>query len=128
MRKVILCIIVITQISFVAAQSLVVSGDNFVLNPDVCLTTHSNLTVKNISNKEQIIACEKNVILEPAGMENYFCWGGLCYGTSTIVSTLFLTLQPGQGNAVSFGGYFDAYCDQGIGIVEYCFYLSITHS
>ena len=122
MRKVIFFIIVTTQISFVAAQSLVVTGDNSVLNPDVCLTTNSYLTVKNISNKEHIIACEKNVILEPAGMSNYFCWGGLCYGANTNVSTSFLTLQPGQGDAVSFGGYFDAFCDQGFGIVEYCFY------
>jgi hypothetical protein len=111
-----------TQISFVAAQSLVVTGDNSVLNSDICLTTHSNLTVKNISNKEHVIACEKNVISQPAGMSNYFCWGGLCYGSNTIVSSEFLTLQSGQGDAVSFGGYFDAYCEQGIGVVEYCFY------
>ena len=122
MRKIILYILVITQISFVAAQSLVVTGDNSVLNSDICLTTHSNLTVKNISNKEHVIACEKNVISQPAGMSNYFCWGGLCYGSNTIVSSEFLTLQSGQGDAVSFGGYFDAYCEQGIGVVEYCFY------
>tara|TARA_B110000967_G_scaffold111994_1_gene114666 strand:- start:88 stop:774 length:687 start_codon:yes stop_codon:yes gene_type:complete len=122
MRKIILYILVITQISFVAAQSLVVTGDNSVLNSDICLTTHSNLTVKNISNKEHVIACEKNVISQPAGMSNYFCWGGLCYGPNTIVSSEFLTLQSGQGDAVSFGGYFDAYCEQGIGVVEYCFY------
>ena len=108
--------------SFVTAQSLVVTGDNSVLNSDICLTTHSNLTVKNVSNKEHDIICEKNVISEPAGMSNYFCWGGLCYGSSTITSSAFLTLQAGQGDTVSFGGYFDAYCDQGIGIVEYCFY------
>ena len=122
MRKIILYILVITQISFVSAQSLVITGDNSVLNSDACLTTHSYLTVKNISNKEHIIACEKNVISEPAGMSNYFCWGGLCYGSNTIVSTSFLTLQSGQGDAVSFGGYFNAFCDQGVGIVEYCFY------
>ena len=122
MKIFLLFILVITQISFVAAQSLVITGDNSVLNSDICLTTHSNLTVKNVSNKEHDIICEKNVISEPAGMSNYFCWGGLCYGSSTIVSSAFLTLQAGQADAVSFGGYFDAYCDQGIGIVEYCFY------
>ena len=122
MRKIILFILVVTQISFVSGQSLVITGDNSVLNADICLTTHSYLTVKNISNKEHIIACEKNVIVEPSGMSNYFCWGGLCYGSSTVVSTSFLTLQSGQGDAVSFGGYFDAYCEPGIGIVEYCFY------
>ena len=122
MRKIILSIIVITQISFVVAQSLVITGDNSVSSSDICLTTHSYLTVKNVSNKNHDIVCEKNVISEPSGMSNYFCWGGLCYGSSTIISSNFLTLQAGQGDAVSFGGYFDAYCDQGVGIVEYCFY------
>jgi hypothetical protein len=122
MKKFLLLILVIIQISNVFAQSLVVTGDNSVLNPDICLTTHSNLTVKNVSNKEYDIICEKNVISQPAGMSNYFCWGGLCYGSTTLVSSALLTLQAGQGDVVSFGGYFDAYCEQGIGIVEYCFY------
>ena len=111
-----------TQISFVAAQSLVVTGDNSVLNPDICQRTYSYLTVKNVSNKEHDVICEKNVISVPSGMDNTFCWGGLCYGVNTLVSTQFLTLNSGQGNSVSFTGYFDAYCEQGIGIVEYCFY------
>ena len=122
MRKILLFILVITQMSFITAQSLVVTGDNSVLSSDICLRTSSYLTVKNVSNKEHDIICEKNVISVPAGMDNQFCWGGLCYGVNTLVSTQFLTLNPGQGNSVSFTGYFDAYCDQGIGIVEYCFY------
>jgi hypothetical protein len=122
MKKMLLLIIVITQISFVAAQSLVISGDNSVLSSDICLRTYSYLTVKNVSSNEHDIICEKNVISVPAGMDNTFCWGGLCYGNSTIISSAFLTLQAGQADAVSFTGYFDAYCDQGIGIVEYCFY------
>ena len=122
MRKIILYILVVTQISFVAAQSLVITGDNSVLSSDICLRTYSYLTVKNVSNKEHDIICEKNVISVPAGMDNTFCWGGLCYGNSTIISSAFLTLQAGQADAVSFTGYFDAYCEQGIGVVEYCFY------
>lgn len=122
MRKTLLLLLIIVQVSFVTAQSLVITGDNSVLNPDICLTTHSDLTVKNISNKEHNIVCEKNVISQPAGMSNYFCWGGLCYGVNTITSSALLTLQSGQGDAVSFGGYFDAFCDEGIGVVEYCFY------
>ena len=122
MRKIILFILVITQMSFITAQSLVVTGDNSVLNTDICLRTYSYLTVKNVSNKDHDVICEKNVISVPSGMDNTFCWGGLCYGVNTLVSTQFLTLNPGQGNSVSFTGYFDAYCEQGIGVVEYCFY------
>jgi len=132
MRKTLLLLFLITQISVVMAQSLIVNGSNSVIyndttalgfdTLDVCLTTHSYLTVKNISNESKDIICEKNVISEPAGMSNYFCWGGLCYGSSTIISTSFLTLQAGKADTVSFGGYFDAYCGQEIGIIEYCFY------
>ena len=122
MRKILLFIFLISQISFVAAQSLIVTGDNSVSSSDICLRTSSYLTVKNVSNKEHDIICEKNVISVPDGMDNQFCWGGLCYGVNTLVSTEFLTLNSGQGNSVSFTGYFDAYCEQGIGVVEYCFY------
>ena len=122
MRKILLFILVITQMSFITAQSLVVTGDNSVLNTDICLRTYSYLTVKNVSNKDHDVICEKNVISVPSGMDNTFCWGGLCYGVNTLVSTQFLTLNSGQGNSVSFTGYFDAYCEQGIGVVEYCFY------
>ena len=122
MRKIILYILVISQISIVSAQSLVVTGDNSVLSSDICIRTYSYLTVKNVSNKAHDIICEKNVISVPAGMDNQFCWGGLCYGTETIVSSEFLTLESGQGDAVSFAGYFDAYCEEGIGVIEYCFY------
>lgn len=122
MKKISLLLLIITQVLNLSAQSLTVTGSNSVLTSDPCLTTHSYLTIKNISNKEHDVLCEKNVISEPAAMSNYFCWGGNCYGSSTIVSASHLTLQSGQADAVSFGGYFDAYCEVGQAIVEYCFY------
>ena len=49
--------------------------------------------------------------------------GGNCYGVGTMLSTEFLTLSSNQSDDVSFGGYFDAYCDdQGQAVVEYCFF------
>tara|TARA_B100000795_G_scaffold56870_1_gene37634 strand:- start:56 stop:772 length:717 start_codon:yes stop_codon:yes gene_type:complete len=135
MGKTLLFLFLITNISVITAQSLIVSGSNSVIyndttalgfdTLDLCLTTHSYLTVKNVSNESKDIICAKNVISEPAGMSNYFCWGGLCYGSGTIISTSFLTLQAGKSDTVSFGGYFDAYCDQQIGIIEYCFYPAL---
>ena len=122
MKKLLLLMLIITQGLYLNAQSLTVTGSNSVLTTDPCLTTHSELTVKNVSNKEHDVLCEKNVISEPAGMSDYFCWGGNCYGSSTIISSSHLTLASGQGDAVSFGGYFDAYCDLGQATIEYCFY------
>ena len=122
MKKIALFILIISQVFYLNAQSLTVTGDNSVLTTDLCLTTHSSLTVKNVSNKEHDVLCEKNVIYEPTGMSNYFCWGGNCYGSSTIISSSYLTLASGQADAVSFGGYFDAYCEAGQATIEYCFY------
>ena len=122
MKKGISLLLIITQVLFLNAQSLTVTGDNSVLTSDACLTTHSYLTVKNVSNKIQEILCVKNVISEPSGMSNYFCWGGNCYGSTTLVSGSTLILQSGQADASSFGGYFDAYCDPGSATIEYCFY------
>jgi len=122
MKKLLLLILIITQGLYLNAQSLTVTGSNSVLTSDPCLQTHSSLTVKNVSNKEHDILCEKNVISQPSGMDNFFCWGGNCYGPSTIISSSHLTLASGQADAVSFGGYFDAYCDLGQATIEYCFY------
>ena len=124
MKKGISLLLIITQVLFLNAQSLTVTGDNSVLTSDVCLTTHSYLTVKNISNKEQTILCAKNVIDTSgiSGSSNYFCWGGTCYGSGTLISSDSLVLPSGQADASSFGGYFDAYCASGSATIEYCFY------
>ncbi len=122
MKRIIILLCAVISGVFLNAQSLTVTGDNSVLTSDPCLTTHAYLDIKNIDNKEHEILCEKNVIIEPDGMSNYFCWGGNCYGSSTLVSSSSLILQPGQADAVSFGGYFDAFCGQGAATVEYCFY------
>ena len=122
MKKGILLLLLITQVLFLNAQSLIVTGDNSVLTTDSCVTTHSSLTVKNISNKEQTILCAKNVISQPSGMSNYFCWGGTCYGPTTDISSDSLILPSGQADPSSFGGYFDAYCIAGSATIEYCFF------
>lgn len=122
MKKGLSLFLIIIQGLFLNAQSLTVTGDNSVLTSDACLTTHSYLTVTNVSNKEQEILCEKNVIAQSLTMSNYFCWGGNCYGASQFISGSSLILQSGEVNKTSFGGYFDAFCEIGSGTIEYCFY------
>jgi hypothetical protein len=132
MKKGISLLLIITQVLFLNAQSLTVTGEASIMynsttslgsdTLDPCLLTNSYLTVKNISNKEQEILCVKNVISEPSGMSNYFCWGGNCYGVSTLISGSSLILPSGQADASSFTGYFDADCNLGSATIEYCFY------
>ena len=132
MIRIILSLLFISQI--VTGQSLTVTGDalvnlNFatVLNGpvdslDPCLPTHASLTIKNVSNKDHDVLCEKNVLLLAPGTDDHFCWGGTCYGSSTIVSTATTNIQSGQADDIEFDGVFDAYCNNGYGVVEYCFY------
>ena len=134
MKKLLLLILIIPQCLYVYAQSLTVTGDalvnlNFatVLNGpvdslDPCLPTHASLTIKNVSNKDHDVLCEKNVLISAPGTDDHFCWGGTCYGSSTIVSTATTNIQSGQADDVEFDGVFDAYCNDGYGVVEYCFY------
>jgi len=132
MKRLILSLLFISQI--VTGQSLTVTGDalvnlNFatVLNGpvdslDPCLPTVAHLTIKNVSNKDHDVLCEKNVLILAPGTDDHFCWGGNCYGSSTIVSTATTNIPSGQADDIEFEGVFDAYCNDGYGVVEYCFY------
>ena len=123
MKKIILFILIVAQVSFVAAQSLVVTGSAFAPTIDACLETHySSLTVKNISGDTLNVLCEKVIIDTTAGTENYFCWGSNCYGATTYISSSSNNLLPGEGDDIDFGGYYNAYCDPASAVIEYCFY------
>ena len=134
MKRLGLLILIIIKVFYLNAQGLTVTGEalvnlNFatVLNGpidslDPCLPTHASLTIKNISNKEHDVLCEKNVLISAPGTDDHFCWGGTCYGSSTIVSTATTNIQSGQADDIEFDGVFDAYCNDGYGVVEYCFY------
>ena len=120
-----LLLITISMLIFhtIYAQSLVVTGDNFVPTTDACLQSHSSLTVKNISSDTLNILCQKVIIDTTLGTDNNFCWGANCYGVNTYISTDYNELLPGEGDNIDFGGYYDAYCDPASAVIEYCFYL-----
>jgi hypothetical protein len=64
---------------------------------------------------------------EPVGMvpgsANYFCWGGLCYGPTTDVSStsVLATIEPGQSDD-SFTGYYNHNGNEGCTTMRYCFF------
>ena len=119
-----LLLITISMLIFhtIYAQSLVVTGDNFVPTTDACLQSHSSLTVKNISSDTLNILCQKVIIDTTLGTDNNFCWGANCYGVNTYISTDYNELLPGEGDNIDFAGYYDAYCDPASAVIEYCFY------
>ena len=122
MKKIILLSLIMSQIVNLNGQSLVVTGDNFVLNTDPCLQTHSSLSVKNVSSNTLNVLCEKVIIDTTLGTDNFFCWGANCYGSDTYISSSFNELLAGEGDAVDFGGYYDAYCATESATIQYCFF------
>ena len=105
------------------SQSLVVTGDSIVYGNSSDFQVESHLQVVNNSNDTVLVYCEKNVILQNQTGTNNFCWGGTCYGESTIVSTKIDTILPGD-KSTGFSGYYQPWNVPSIAQVEYCFYLA----
>tara|TARA_B100001758_G_scaffold185010_1_gene161721 strand:- start:581 stop:1273 length:693 start_codon:yes stop_codon:yes gene_type:complete len=128
MKNCIAFLFIISQVFIMHAQSLVVTGDAVVYgDPLIDITSH--LTVKNVSGQSLNVICEKNVISQPQGASNHFCWGGTCYGASTIISPDFTTIASGQAST-EFAGHFIAMNGPAncTATVEYCFYPDTDNS
>ena len=121
MRKIILFTTITLQAIFLHAQSLVITGDDFVTG-DATIQIASYLTLTNNSTQSLDVICSKNVISQPQDGDNYFCWAGSCYSSSTIISPDFTTIPAGQ-STTEFSGYFSSLNDPAAtAVVEYCFY------
>jgi hypothetical protein len=121
MKFFLLLILIFVQAGFVIAQSLVVTGLSAIPTSDPNFETISHLTVKNISSQSLNIICSKNIVSSIQGADDYFCWGGQCFGTSIFISPT-TTIIAGEQSSTEFSGHFSAYGSLGIGVIEYCFY------
>jgi hypothetical protein len=96
-----------------------VTGDTTVYG-DPTVEIVSYLTVKNISVQSLNVICEKNVISQGWGGDNFFCWGGSCLPSNIFISPNFTTIDAGQGT-----NEFQAHFTGNVGstaVIEYCFY------
>ena len=127
MRKIILFILVLGQMSFVVAQSLVVTGETSFTG-DLVTQIVNHLDVKNTSANTITVECQKTNITLPSGAASFYCFAGNCYSASSTSASSSATLLPGQqfsysnSDADAHSGYYDAYGASGIAEVEYCFY------
>ena len=129
MRKIILFILALGQMSFVVAQSLVVTGDTSFTGNLVTQIDH-HLNLKNTSSNAITVKCQKTNLTLPSGAESYYCFANNCYSASSIIPSDSVTLAAGQ--QISFNnfpsdldahsGYYNAYGTSGIAKVRYCFY------
>ena len=128
MKKIILIILVLAQISFAVAQSLVVTGETSFTSNNPLIQIADHLDVKNISGNSITIKCIKTNLTLPAGAESYYCFAGNCYSVTRDTSSSSATLTAGQqisftnSDADAHSGYYDAYGTSGVAEVQYCFY------
>jgi hypothetical protein len=127
MRKLTLFILLLGQISFVVAQSLVVTGSTSVSgDPNLQMAHH--LDVKNTSANLITVKCQKTNLLLPLGAASFYCFAGNCYSSSSTSPSSSAVLAAGQqfsfanSDADAHSGYYDAFGALGIAEVEYCFY------
>ena len=127
MRKIILFILVLAQISVVVAQSLVVTGGTSFTG-DLVNRVTNHLDIKNTSNNTITVQCQKTNLTVPLGGESFYCFAGNCYSASSTNPSTSADLLPGQQISFSnsdtdaHSGYYDAYGASGVAEVQYCFY------
>ena len=129
MRKIILFILVLGQISFAVAQSLTVTGGTS-FSGDLVTQISNHLDIKNTSANTITVECQKTNLNVPLGGESFYCFAGNCYSASSTNASSSADLLPGQQisfnnsppDADAHSGYYDAYGASGIAEVQYCFY------
>ena len=129
MKKIILFILVLGQMSFAVAQSLVVTGGTFFAGDDSTQISH-HLDIKNTSTNTITVKCQKTNLILPLGgpAASFYCFAGACYSASSTNPSSATVLTAGQqisfanSDAAAHSGYYDAYGASGIAEVQYCFY------
>jgi len=137
MKKIILFIFVLGQMSFVVAQSLVVTGDTVFTGNLVNQIAHY-VDIKNTSTDTITVKCQKTNLTLPllidmstgdtSFAESFYCFAGNCYSASSTNASSSAVLAPGQqisfdnSDADAHSGYYDAYGASGVAEVQYCFY------
>ena len=73
MKKILPILLTIIQVTFVGAQSLVVTGDTFFTG-DLVTQIASHLDIKNTSANTITVKCQKTNLTLPLGGESFFCF------------------------------------------------------
>ena len=135
MKKIILFTLLFLQISFLSAQSLVVTGDTEYYG-DVNVWGHTivhYLDVTNTSNNTIEVLCQRTIIgTLPAGLPAWggpsYCFATFCYSSSSPGLSQSVDINSGDTlfqyptDADGFVGYYDAEGINTVTDVQYCFY------
>lgn len=118
--------------AFVAnAQSLSLTHDGIVLEPNAQFTTHgeanddemiNHLDVTNNSSSSMEVLVKKieNYLVDSS--ENTFCWAGLCFAPFVYVSPYTVTIPAGGTEIDGFQGHYNPWSHPGESSVSYVFF------
>ena len=136
MNKIILLTLLFLQISFLSAQSLVVTGDTEFygdVNSTEDHTIKHYLDIMNTSNQMIEVLCQRTIIgTLPAGLPAWggpsYCFAEFCYGSTSPGLSQSVDINSGETllhfptDASGFVGYWDAEGINTVTDVEYRFY------
>ena len=75
MKKILPILLTIIQVTFVGAQSLVVTGDT-LFTGDLVNQISNHLDIKNTSTNTITVKCQKTNLTLPLGGESFYCFAG----------------------------------------------------
>ena len=136
MKKIILFTLLFSQISFLTAQSLVVTGDTECygdVNSTEDHTIKHYLDITNTSNQMIEVLCQRTIIgALPAGLPAWggpsFCFAEFCYNSTSPGLSQSVDINSGETllhfptDDDGFVGYYDAEGITTVTDVQYCFY------
>ena len=128
MKKILLVASILTA-SVVTYSQLELNGTTDIITGQLTVAEDSELDVAwdviNAGSTTLTLRAYRNVMQEVSGSSNHFCWGILCYGSSTDTSSananLMVTMAPNHVESTFHGFYFH-YGTAGHTMIEYCFF------
>ena len=122
MKKIYLLISMLVASNVVVSQNLTaINVSNTVYGLPTDAVVQSVLEIQNIGTSSIDVACERTEISLINGSSNSFCWGILCYPTTTSLSTVPSTIDPGLIDNTFRGDYVPNGAD-GISTINYNFF------
>ena len=129
--KLLLSFALVFLAGFTVAQSLVLSHEGEILEPNAEITVEGlatdpeiivELAVTNNGSTSIDVLCQRYELDMVPGTMSAICWGGLCYPPNTSLSPLATTIDPGVTVENDFSGHYYPQTIPGISTVAYTFF------
>lgn len=130
-KKLLILATLILAVIFTYGQSLSLTHDGVILEPNAEITMHgeandtemvNHLDVTNNSGSDMSVLVKKveNYLIDST--ENTFCWAGLCYAPFVYVSPNAVNIPAGTTDIDEFQGHYNPWSHPGESSISYVFF------